>query len=260
MTQEIEPVRGAVILSAGRGRRLLPLTETLPKCLLPVGGRSVIEWQLGALGTCNIPRATVVVGFGAEKVREVVAAHRPLPQVRTLFNPRFDTADNLISCWMARGAMRGDFLLLNGDTLFEPEVPRRLLASEPWPVTVAVVRKRVYDEDDMKVHCEGASLRQIGKGLAPHQTDGESIGMLLFRGEGPRLFREALERAAASPLAPTQWYLSVINDMAGEGLVRTLSVDGLEWTEIDYLRDLEKAEHLVAGWQVESQPALATTA
>jgi hypothetical protein len=48
--------------------------------------------------------------------------------------------------------------------------------------------------------------------------------------------------------------------MAGEGLVRTLSVDGLEWTEIDYLPDLEKAEHLVAGWQAESEPALATTA
>jgi hypothetical protein len=52
----------------------------------------------------------------------------------------------------------------------------------------------------------------------------------------------------------------VINDMAGEGLVRTLSVDGLEWTEIDYLRDLEKAELLVSGWQVERLAPLATTA
>jgi choline kinase len=105
----------------------------------------------------------------------------------------------------------------------------------------------------MKVHCEGASLRQIGKGLAPHETNGESIGMLLFRGDGPRLFRAALERAARSPLAPRQWYLSVINDMAGEGLVRTVSVDGLDWTEIDYLRDLRTAEQLVAGWQHHGQ-------
>jgi choline kinase len=250
-----------VVLSAGRGRRLLPLTESLPKCLLRVGGRSVVEWQMRALGECGVPRATVVVGFGAEKVEAELAARCPSPpEIRTLFNPRFDSADNLISCWMARGAMHGDFLLINGDTLFEADVARRVLASDPWPVTVAVVRKRVYDADDMKVHCEGASLRQIGKGLAPHQTDGESIGMLLFRGEGPRLFRAALERAAASPLAPTQWYLSVINDMAGEGLVRTLSVDGLEWTEIDYLRDLEKAELLVSGWQVERLAPLATTA
>lgn len=256
---QAEPA-SAIILSAGRGSRLLPLTESLPKCLLSVGGRSVVEWQLGALAAAGIPRATVVIGFGADKVRNVLASRFPSRQVRTLFNPRFATADNLISCWMARGSMRGDFFLINGDTLFEPEVPRRLLASDPWPVTIAVVRKRVYDEDDMKVQCEGTWLRQIGKGLAPHETDAEAIGMILFRGDGPRLFREALDRAAATSQATKQFYLSVINDMAGEGLVRTLSVDGLEWTEIDFLPDLERAEGLVAGWQAESQPSLATTA
>ena len=63
----------AIILSAGRGSRLLPLTESLPKCLLSVGGRSVVEWQLGALAAAGVPRATVVVGFGADKVRNVLA-------------------------------------------------------------------------------------------------------------------------------------------------------------------------------------------
>lgn len=240
----------AVVLSAGRGSRLLPLTANRPKCLLPVGGKSIVEWQVHTLAACGIGRITVVVGFGAEQVEEVLAAQSlPATDVRALFNPRFDVADNLISCWSARSAMEGDFVLVNGDTLFEPGVLLRVLASEPAPVTVAVCRKRFYDADDMKVHCEGTALRQIGKGLPADQTDAESIGMLLFRGEGPRLFRAALDRAVVSPQAARQWYLSVINDMAGNGLVNTVAVDGLQWTEIDFIRDLRTAEEMVGGWK-----------
>jgi choline kinase len=177
-----------------------------------------------------------------------------------LFNPRFDVADNLISCWSARDEMKGNFILLNGDTLFEPGVAARLLASERAPVSVSVCSKRFYDADDMKVQCEGGVLRQIGKGLAPDQTDAESIGMLLFRDEGPRLFREALDRAVTSPQSVRQWYLSVINDMAQHSQVSAVSIDGLEWAEIDYIRDLRTAEQMVAGWQNDESFAAARPA
>jgi choline kinase len=112
-----------------------------------------------------------------------------------------------------------------------------------------VCSKRFYDADDMKVQCDGEVLRQIGKGLAPAETDAESIGMLFFRDDGPRLFREALDRAVTSAQAVRQWYLSVVNDMAAEGLVGVVPIDGLEWAEIDYIRDLQIAEQMVGAWQ-----------
>ena len=194
-----------LILSAGQGRRLLPFTEDRPKCLLPIRGKTVIEWQMQELAECGIADVTVVVGFGADKVREALASSWLPLRVRTVYNPLFEVSDNLVSCWMAREAMRGDFILLNGDTLFEQEVVDRLLASESSPVTIAISRKRFYDSDDMKVRCDGTTLLGVSKDLHPHETDGESIGMLLFRGEGPRLYRQALNEAVAKSGANRRW-------------------------------------------------------
>jgi choline kinase len=242
------PLR-AIILSAGQGRRLGALTATRPKCLLPVGDSTVLEWQIKALRAAGMDSCTVVVGFRAEQVDQLLARRFPPgARVRTLLNPLFDRADNLVSCWAAREKMDGDFLLLNGDTLFEPRIVERLVSSAPAPVTLAVRRKRAYDADDMKVICADGLLRKIGKGLPADETTAESIGMLLFRGEGPRLFRERLEAFVRTGRASRSWYLSIIDDMAAGGLVRTQSVDGLQWAEIDYASDLEAAGELVARW------------
>jgi choline kinase len=239
----------AIILSAGQGRRLGALTATMPKCLLPVGDNTVLEWQIKALRAAGMDSCTVVVGFQAEQVEQLLARRiPPAARVRTLLNPLFDRADNLVSCWAAREQMDGDFLLLNGDTLFEPRVVERLISSAPAPVTLAVRRKRAYDADDMKVICADGVLRRIGKDLPTDETNAESIGMLLFRGDGPRLFRERLDAFVRTGRASRSWYVSIIDDMAAAGLVRTRPVDGLRWAEIDYASDLEAAGELVARW------------
>ena len=62
----------AIILSAGQGKRLLPLTAEIPKCLLPIQGKKLIEWQIDALHRCGIDKITVVTGYRAEKVDEVL--------------------------------------------------------------------------------------------------------------------------------------------------------------------------------------------
>ncbi|HYD50613.1 MAG TPA: phosphocholine cytidylyltransferase family protein [Terriglobales bacterium] len=239
----------AVILSAGRGSRLLPLTEAKPKCLIEIEGKSILEWQIDALVQAGVHQSTVVVGFGADQVI-AMAQELTTPQVRirTIVNPLFDVADNLVSCWTAREEMHTDFLLLNGDTLFEPAVVERLLASRYAPVTVAMTRKSDYDEDDMKVRCDGNVLRKIGKGLPLDETDGESIGMLLLRGTGAAEFRRRLEAAIDNPQATNWYYLSIINEMAAEGMVRVAPVDGLQWAEVDFLHDLDRAQTVVEAW------------
>jgi choline kinase len=234
----------AVVLSAGQGKRLLPLTEHSPKCLLTVrGDEPILGWQLSALARAGIDRAVVVAGFGAEHVEAWLAAN-PVPGLvcETLINPFYGSSDNLISCWLARGAMSEDFLLLNGDTLFEDAVLARVLDSQPAPITLAVDRKHRYDEDDMKVSLDRSGrLLAIGKSMPPAMIGGESIGMLSFRGSGPKLFTSALEEAVRRPAALRQWYLSVIHTIAQSTPIETASVRGLWWREIDSRSDLDGA-------------------
>jgi L-glutamine-phosphate cytidylyltransferase len=234
----------AVVLSAGQGKRLLPLTAENPKCLLPVrGDEPILGWQLDALARAGVDRALVVIGFGADHVEAWLDAN-PVPGLtcETLFNPFYGMSDNLISCWLARGAMSDDFLLLNGDTLFEDGVLARVLDSPSSPITLAVDRKAKYDEDDMKVSLDASGrLVAIGKSMPPAMIGGESIGLLSFRGSGPKLFTSALEEAVRRPAALRQWYLSVIHSIAQSTAVETASVRGLWWREIDSVSDLDGA-------------------
>jgi len=236
----------AIILSAGRGSRLLPLTTDTPKCTLSVGDHTLIEHQIERLLEHGIAPITVVVGFGAHHVEQLLARRYDPRRVVTLYNPFFQIADNLASCWMARGEMNDDVVLLNGDTLFEPALLARLLAAPAHPVTLAIDRKPHYDADDMKVSLRGARLVSVGKRLAPERIDGESIGMILFRKPGAAAFRGALERAVRRPQGLRQWYLSAVDELADSGEVWTRSMQGLSWIEVDTPADLQRARLRVA--------------
>jgi choline kinase len=237
----------AVILSAGQGSRLLPLTAERPKCLLPLGSKTLIEWQIDALSRCGIDDIVVVVGFRAAQVEALLAKLvRPGLRIRTLFNPFYNVADNLGSCWLARHEMVGDFLLLNGDTLFEPAVLQRLLDSPHAPITVTIDRKASYDADDMKVHLDGTRLLDIGKTLPLITTNGESIGLLLFRDDGPAQFVAAADRMMHVAEGLTSFYLKVIDQLAKSQRVETASIEGLTWGEVDYPADLQRMARLVA--------------
>lgn len=242
--KEKKPMK-AVILSAGQGRRLLPLTMKSPKCILPIRGQSLIEWQVDELAKCGIKKVTVVVGFGADLVEQLLVTRYDPYHVRTLYNPVYAITNNLVSCWVARAEMTEDFVLLNGDTLFEAAVMQRLLVGHDGPVTVVTDCKPSYDADDMKVKLDGDRLIEIGKDLPLDEVDGESIGIILFRGEGPRLFRTSIEQALRRPSALKQWYLSVIDEMAQSMPVWTCCIKGLEWCEVDYPVDLEQADKVV---------------
>ncbi|MBW2708468.1 MAG: phosphocholine cytidylyltransferase family protein [Deltaproteobacteria bacterium] len=233
-----------IILSAGQGKRLLPLTAETPKCLLSVQKKTLIEWQIDALRQCGVDKIIVVTGYRGEKVEAVL--QRSYGPVRTLYNPAYATTDNLVSCWAARHEMDEDFILLNGDTLFETDVLKRLFKSPDRPVTVVVDHKELYDADDMKVAMEGRRLLRIGKNIAHDKVQGESIGMILFRGAGPMLFRNALKKALGDAAAGGKWYLSVIDEMARIMPVWTCSITGLRWCEVDYPADLEQADRVVS--------------
>jgi L-glutamine-phosphate cytidylyltransferase len=249
----------AIILSAGQGRRLLPWTAEMPKCLLSVDGeRTVLELQLRALAQCGIQDVTILVGFGADKVERFLRM-RSVPglDIQTRYNPFFATTNNLITCWAAMAEMTEDFLLLNGDSLFEPEALRRLLSAPKAPVTLTINRKADYDDDDMKVSLNGGRrLKAVGKTLPKATVHGESIGLIRFCGEGIKTFRAALEEAVRGPEALQRWYLSVLNTMCLSSVVETVSIEGLWWGEIDTPEDLARVRaHFTAHNQNVVRPA-----
>ena len=260
------PSQRAIILSAGRGGRLLPLTERVPKCLLDLAGRSLLAWQLRALAAAGVHETVVVTGYGADLVDTEVRQHAPPGMhVRTLFNPFFQVADNLASCWMARGELSGPCLILNGDTVLTADIVRRLLAAPAAPITVTIDRKAEYDDDDMKVSTVGDRLTGIGKKLVAGGVSGESIGFLRFDPDGSARFVAAIERWMRTPAGTRLWYLSAIHELAAEGAdIRVLSIEGLPWGEIDYPADLVRMQAMATHWSAQetgvSAPSVAGAA
>ena len=239
----------AVILSAGKGSRLYPHTEDKPKCLLPLAGRTLLEWQLDALHAAGIEQMTVVTGFHHQLVDEVIAQRgTERGRVEALFNPFYQVADNTGSVWIARERFDRDVLLLNGDTLVSPDLVRTVVAGATAPINITIDRKPAYDADDMKVETDGAdALLRIGKQLTT--CDAELIGLLAFTGAGPQTFADAVQRVMETPEGTRVWYLSVIDGLAQAGTpVGTVSIEGHEWQEVDYPADLDAAQALTAGW------------
>ena len=239
------PIDKAVILSAGKGSRLLPLTADKPKCLIELSGKSLLEWQLDALAASGIDEIVVVTGFRDDLVDAVTARRQG---VRTLFNPFYHVADNLGSVWIAREEFGRDTLLLNGDTLISTALLAKVQAADGAGITVTVDEKAEYDADDMKVLRDGIRLLRIGKALEPGEYNAESIGLLAFRGDGGRLFIDEVERMMRTSEGTRRWYLRAIDALAVDHEVQTVSIMGEEWQEVDFPEDLEKARALTARW------------
>src|SRR5262245_22471707 len=158
----------AIVLNAGRGRRLRPTTDELPKCLLPVDAdHPVLEVQLRTLAQCGIRHVTIMVGYSAEKIEHFLTTH-PIAHltVQTRYNPFFATTNTAVTCWLATRDMTEDFVLVNGDKLFEAEILRRVLTATGAPLVMAIDQKASYDADDMKVTLNsGGRLTAVGKSL-----------------------------------------------------------------------------------------------
>lgn len=251
-------IEHAILLSAGQGSRLLPLTAERPKCMIDFSGRSLIEWQIEMLARGGVKRIDVVTGFKTDMLEEHLSRiEDPRVEIAVHFNPFFKVADNLGSCWIVREQMRGDFLILNGDTLVSEDIVRTVQQGgagkdgKPWPITVTVdVKAEGYDSDDMKVErTPEGRLVHIGKTLTAEQSNAESIGFLAFRGEGADLFRETVRRAMRTPEGVQHWYLKVIDSIAETGQVGTVSIEGMEWGEVDFLNDIEVATQLTDTWR-----------
>jgi choline kinase len=239
-----------IILGAGQGKRLLPLTAEVPKALLDIGGRSLIGRQIDAFTACGVIEFAVVTGYAAGRMEEALAqiAREKHITIKTIFNPFFGVADNLASCWMARDEMRGEFIQVNGDNLFKADLVKILLSAPEAPVTVAINHKPAYDADDMKVMMDGERLTEIGKTLPAETVNAEAIGFYVFRNDGAKAYVETLDRAVREPSGLKQWFPAAVGMLAKLIPIRTVALDGVQWCEVDFPVDLQQARQLVSSW------------
>jgi L-glutamine-phosphate cytidylyltransferase len=239
-----------IILAAGQGKRLLPLTADVPKALLDIHGRTLIGRQIDAFAACGLTDFVVVTGYGSRRMDDALAAIAKAHgiSVRTVFNPFYGVADNLASCWMARHEMTGDFIQVNGDNVFRADLVERLLAAPEAPVTVVVNHKDAYDTDDMKVMLDAGRLTEIGKTLPVDTVDGEAIGFYIFRGAGGVAYVETLENAMREPPGLRQWFPAAVGTLAKTLDITTIASNGIRWCEVDFPVDLQQARQLAASW------------
>jgi len=229
-----------IILAAGKGERLRPLTEDRPKCLIEAHpGVAIIDLQLRSIATVpEIDSVVVVTGYRADQVDAHLAKGTPVPVITT-YNPFFDVANDMVSLWTAIRFMSEPFIVLNGDDVFAPKVMADLVAAK-GNICAVIDQKPIYDTDDMKIELTDGRLTAIGKDLSLDRAQGESIGMIRFMGEGQTAMSGALERLLKTEKYRSIHWLAAIQLLIDEGERVDYSLCEPEhWAEIDIHFDLD---------------------
>jgi choline kinase len=235
-----------VILAAGLGSRLRPLTDTTPKCLLDVGGAPLLERQLQRLAAAGVSRSVVVVGYLADHIEAHLKRVPPPLPVTLAPNPVYATTGNCLSVLAARQQVGDDgILIIDGDVVLTGDSLSRLLA-DPAPCSVLLDRETALGHEEMKALLDAdGRIVQLSKQLEPARCAGESIGVNKVGGEGLRRLWAELTRMQNGD--DQGYYEDAFQRLIDSGTeFRTVPIGHDEWTEIDDLADLEDARRRFA--------------
>jgi L-glutamine-phosphate cytidylyltransferase len=242
----------ALILAAGRGARLRPLTDDRPKCLVQLAGRALLDWQLDALRAAGIATIAIVVGWRHRHVRYA--------GVTRFVNRSWRRTDMIASLLAARAWLRiGPCIVAYGDVVYHPDIVRRLAAA-PHDVAISYdrawralwrARFRRPEDDAESLQVVRGRVRAIGGRVTDvRAVDGQFMGLLRLTPQGLASL-EAV--AAASPRAGARLQTTqCLAALAASGVaVGAVPVRG-RWCEVDSTTDLELYERRIAGgrgWQ-----------
>lgn len=230
----------AVILAAGVGKRLWEVTQHQPKCLIEIGGRSLLHRYLESLVSVGIRRAEIVVGYKQEMIRAAVEHDFCGVSVTFLVNEQFHRG-SISSLWIARTAFDDDTIVMDADVLFHPEILRRLVSS---PCENALLMDETVKQtgEECMVVVAGGRVIALTKNM-PERYDytGEGVGFLRIRhADTPHVvssLRGYIDRGS--------WemeYEDALRPYFQDVRVGYERIGGLPWTEIDFIEDVRKAE------------------
>ncbi len=222
----------AIILAAGAGTRLNPLTNGCPKCLVPIGSKNLIDYQLHALRRAGVGDIVLVVGYEAAQIR----AHCGRA-VRYIENPDYHKTNSIYSLYLAAAELDDDTFLFNCDILFHPRILQRLLA-HPNAVAVDSQVRRLAGEMNVALDSQGRVLA-MSKKLDPSRSQAQSVQLVKFDREGALSVRREVERLIQEQhkdVFPPSAYGPLIR----QGRLLAVEAGDLPWGEIDSLEDYQR--------------------
>lgn len=233
----------AVLLAAGRGSRLHPLTQSTPKPLVTVGARTCLDIALESLAAV-VDSIVVVTGYLGDKISTHLEKHPPPVPVQVVVNPKPDQG-NLTSLAMARASIEDDgFILTNADHLFPSDFySQHFVAGEN--IAIAAQNDRPILDDEMKVVVAADHLREISKTLTTY--NGTYIGTTRVPAHHSSAYWAAFDRVKEVIDPARACVEDVLQELAhSETPPRVTWVNNIQWFEVDTLEDLEKARKELA--------------
>lgn len=273
----------AIIVAAGRGRRLGPETSEIPKCMVAVGGRPILHRQLDALALAGVSEVVIVRGYLGERIAPPTTGPAGKLAINFIENPRWAENNILASLFYAEEAMETGFVFSYSDIVFARDHARLaaessadigLVVDRRWEETYVGRLDHPLPEAELTAVSDDARgvprVTQVGKGAVPApQAIGEFTGLARFSSAGARALSAAWHEALAggldrpygrAPALRVAYLTDALNAIiAGssripETRISPLYIDG-RWREIDTQEDLSRAHALVDAWDVPSGDA-----
>lgn len=232
----------ALILAAGLGSRLAPLTDDCPKSLVEVNGKPILMKQIENLHENGITDITVISGYKASILEKEV--HSIYSDVKIIESVDYASTNNMYSAYLARNAMGGqDFIMMNADVFYDTSIVTELLKFDaPNAVVVDIGR---YCDESMKVIEQEGRLVQISKAIKEDEAYGTSIDVYKFSSDGGVAFFSKCIEYIEEKKELKLWSEVALNDIFSQVIFKACPLAG-RWLEIDNLEDLKAAKELFA--------------
>lgn len=234
-----------IILAAGSGKRLYPLTKDRPKSLLDIGdGSTLLDRQIqAAIESESVTRVYIVVGYLQEMIDQAMAPYRDQIEIELIYNPYFDVSNAMLSLWCAHYVLEeDDFFISNGDNIYRVNLFDQMSSGSREGIKLAVSFKREYDDDDMKVVLgDDRAVLRVSKTISSTEAAADSVGLLMVKGSRQRAeFRQALLDAAKDREYFNAFWQQVFDFVVARGQsIQAHEVSHSDWAEIDFHPDVE---------------------
>ena len=229
-----------VILAAGRGSRLNGGRGDMPKCLVTVGGETLLSRNVRLLRDAGVKEVVIVVGCAAETVRRTIGG------VTYVDNPIFADTNSLYSLWLSRPHLTDGFVVMNCDVLLHPQLLVDLLTAHHEDALLLSYRDLAtqFSDEEMKVRVRCGQVVDMSKTMSPDDADGENLGVVKFGPAGARLLIEEMNALVAAG-ETRAWVPRAFRAFARRRPLHAIGTRGLPWTEIDFPDDYRRAVEVV---------------